>query len=487
MYTVLVDGDNCQCFKCVEKRFIRDSEKEFKIFFSKIGFSPRDYSKEHNYNSLTKKAKDFTKDEIIVIYKKMTEVSAYNNLHKPGKHSVYCVDCGRLHKKLLWVKEGPICQKCAEGKYKICDNCGNIHRRELFSRAIKDKKLIQICGTCKEKYFMGCTHCGSFIQKEMSKKVTIGQNQIVDVCENCAKKTRVCRDCGFMYFIENMIGMGDGLVCQDCHVIATPVHGYGYKPIPRYKLNEAIEKTVRRDSLLFGVEWEVENDGKRETEDVAMDVKNLMGRDFVYCKHDGTIRNGFEIVTHPFSWDAFQKYIPKWEELTAMFKKLKVVNACTIPGWTSTCGIHIHMTKKAFTTVHLYKFMNFIYNEENRKFVVDISQRGGENRYASFNRDDHRHIKTCVRDKVNFTGDRRNAVNLMPPHTVEIRIFASTVVASEFFKNIEFVHSLFMFTLNESISKVTLKNYLLFVKENEKSYPNLAKFIKDNKLNKGVK
>ena len=92
----------------------------------------------------------------------------------------------------------------------------------------------------------------------------------------------------------------------------------------------------------FGVELEI--DGAGEDPDNACEILSVANRDrqLVYCKHDGSLGDGFEIVTHPMSLEFHQNTMP-WAEL---------LKEAISMGYTShqatTCGLHVHVSRAAF-------------------------------------------------------------------------------------------------------------------------------------------
>ncbi len=62
----------------------------------------------------------------------------------------------------------------------------------------------------------------------------------------------------------------------------------------------------------------------------------------IYCKHDGSLEDGFEIVTHPMSLEYHEKHMP-WAA---------VLQEAVSMGYRShqagTCGLHIHVSRSAF-------------------------------------------------------------------------------------------------------------------------------------------
>jgi hypothetical protein len=130
------------------------------------------------------------------------------------------------------------------------------------------------------------------------------------------------------------------------------------------------------------------------------------------------------------------------------------------------------VNKNAFTSLHLYKFCKFIYT--HRPFVERISQRTNVDVFTKYSKFVTSYPKDILGHSIN---SRYVAVNLMNHHTVEVRIFQSTLNINYFMKNIEFCDSLYYFTKNNSAQNNDLGKYKKFVKEYESTYPNLYNFI----------
>lgn len=236
--------------------------------------------------------------------------------------------------------------------------------------------------------------------------------------------------------------------------------------------------------LFLGIELEVErkkDTPKRIEHMVAADL----GMDYMILKGDGSLDNGFEIVTAPAT---LRYHLQAWDKF---FEN----SAKHLNSWISTrCGMHIHMTRKAFTPMHLGKLIAFFNNNENRDFITSIAGRSSS--YAKFNESNLFHTKSKIISQIatldkqilltndikakdnlvkqikslkelsarNYIGsnspsckpileqfagvgsDRYSAVNLRKPGTVEIRIFRGNVVKTGMLKNIEFVDAVVRFT-----------------------------------------
>ena len=240
------------------------------------------------------------------------------------------------------------------------------------------------------------------------------------------------------------------------------INGYSYKPSPKYyRLNNDNDKTP-----FFGIELEVERRNSNEIRHSEMAEK--IQNDHWYFKTDGSLTDGFEIVTHPLTFNYIKQCEKTFEDSLRMLADngYNSYNA-------NTCGMHIHITKKCFSTWHLYRFLKFFV--ENKEFIVAISQRKLEKlkKWANIEDDSENELIYKAKKK-DGNNERYVAVNLRNNATIEIRIFRGTLNFNSFMKNIEFAHSVFMYTKeNNEISLNGFKEYLKYSKD----YSNLKKFI----------
>ena len=126
-------------------------------------------------------------------------------------------------------------------------------------------------------------------------------------------------------------------MCWDCYTRmerANAIQDYYYKPAFSF---------YGTGPRFLGVELEV--DGAGESDRNAwelLSIANQGGEKRLFCKHDGSLDDGFELVTHPMSLDYHQKEMP-WPQILRKAAEM---------GYTShqagTCGLHVHVSRAAF-------------------------------------------------------------------------------------------------------------------------------------------
>lgn len=179
-----------------------------------------------------------------------------------------------------------------------------------------------------------------------------------------------------------------------------------------------------------GVELEVES--PREYPDTLSDkVDELMG-DLVTCERDGSLDEGFEIITQPATPAAFMNKF-KLDELCALLDENGAKSHDT-----RTCGLHVHYSRAALGHTEQARDMVCAkilvlmdkFTDELTKFARrDWANGRWAPKYSNFNADGEQSTKKLL-DKYKpckESGDRYKALNLTNDATIEFRIFRGTL------------------------------------------------------------
>lgn len=98
-------------------------------------------------------------------------------------------------------------------------------------------------------------------------------------------------------------------MCQGCYTRMerdNAIQDYYYKPVPEF---------FGVGPRFFGVELEVDEAGESDRNAwELLSIVNGEGEKRLYCKHDGSLDEGFELVSHPMSLRYHQEEMP-WEKL----------------------------------------------------------------------------------------------------------------------------------------------------------------------------
>jgi len=402
-----------------------------------------------------------------------------------------CSNCGKEKEDCLIFQGKPYCEECFDKLTLPCENCGNIIFREDAFTANDDKYY---CEKCFNELFTECSYCSEIIPIEESFEAEgnlyceICFNElftrcyncldIVDreqaLCDNCGNEYcescfnelfTSCFDCGDLISMDDAIEIDGNFYCQYCAENA-PIKPYGFTPELKFK-NGKNEKT----NLFFGIELEVEGKSYVNHFDTVKELYDYFSEDEIYCKYDGSLNNGFEIVFHPLSWKWYKENKHRFENMLNFLKEKRYISYDA-----GTCGMHVHMSREAFSSIQLYKLLKLFYEDENKDFIRIISQRKESQleSYASIQDTEH---KDLVRKAKSHSFNRYSAVNVQNSNTIEIRIFRGTLNFKSFCKNMEFCKAIYEFTRVKGIKEMTWEVFAKYVNENRKSYMNLYDFM----------
>jgi len=351
--------------------------------------------------------------------------------------------------------DGVVCDDCFDS-YLMCESCEKmVHSDHTVSN---DGDIY--CQTCFDNEFTLCVRCGEYVSNNETYSPDSASGPYCESCY-CDAFTRCehCEDVIFMddaYYSEER----DATLCGDCYsdVENGNLHSYNYIPEPEFR-----EVDGEKTDLYLGVELEIESKGN-DFNDIVDELP-----DYFYAKQDGSIDSGFEVVSHPATYKWLKQNSEMWDE-----NVLNLRNQGFRSYNTNTCGMHIHLSKAAFSTLHLLKFLHLFY--DNPAFVLRISQRKAENlqKWASVDGDG---MTLCYKAKWKENPERYSALNMLCSDTIEIRIFRGNLNPAAFWKNIEFAKAAYEYTRNESVSKVSVSGFTEFVGVNKKDYPNLQHFL----------
>ena len=211
-----------------------------------------------------------------------------------------------------------------------------------------------------------------------------------------------------------------------------------------------------KKSLMFGVELELEvEDGSVAC--VADKATSTFPDRFLIAKEDGSLTNGFELVSHPATL-AYHR-TSQWD------KMLRATRA--VP--RNTCGMHVHIDRSGLTHMQVAKMFHFVNCHENDRFVYCVARRD----------DDYNTKGTAFSvSDVKRSRGRYVPLNLNNTDTVEMRIFAATIDINEFLISLEFCEALVAFCAPavRSYHSGNSVAFCEFAMKRKRDWPLLAKF-----------
>ncbi|MFC9964304.1 hypothetical protein ACFVH4_08665 [Nocardia ignorata] len=266
-----------------------------------------------------------------------------------------------------------------------------------------------VCESCAESY-TSCDDCN----ERTTDPVTVEGYR--DVCLDCRDDYSPCRRCRTLI-------RGREYYCDDC---AQPddsrVHDSDYTPHPIFH---------GQGPLFLGMELELRTTVHGYEDSVATANNHLDG--VGYLKHDGSISCGFELVTHPMSFDYAMSEFP-W----ALLPRLRLLGCHT----DDEVGIHVHVSRAGFDSpAHIYRWLKLVYRNEDD---VTALARRQYSQWASFDPE----IRAMAKDLAHggHGWGRYHAINARPAHTFELRVFASSLKRREVQAALGFAHATVEYT-----------------------------------------
>lgn len=367
----------------------------------------------------------------------------------------------------------PICDDCYEENYVRCEDCGCLVDIDYAYKTIHGD---YVCEDCKDNYYV-CADCGELIPDGEEYYVTSLNGDDYYICEYCKDSGyyHYCYECDDLYHEDDMVWDEDDgeWFCGNCY----DEHGKG-KILSYHGFSNWKEHFVdnRNESTLKGFELEVENYKENvDNKGMAEEVCGIMN-DFIVFEHDGSLDNGFENISNPFTMPWLYKHEDDFETMLKAF----VNNGFTShnPG---TCGLHIHVNKEQLATNGRTPdevISNILIIMETFKDeLVKFSRRGHSalDRWAAFYTDygENLSYKLIAKKKKENENDRYYALNLTNTKTIEFRIFRGTLKFEAFMGSIELVDNIVEIARNENIDGLSWDDII--------SYG--GKYVKDYSMN----
>ena len=346
-----------------------------------------------------------------------------------------CAHCGAADAELTEFNGRFYCPVCLDALTLVCTDCGT---RFLRSRNCSENDAFPVCPDCYNRNYTHCTRCGALIH------------------------TNAC-----YYPYDN-----DDPYCQSCcrEIDSCAIHEYGYKP-------EAI--FYGQGDRFFGVELEI--DGGGEYTDNAESILSIANREqnLIYCKHDGSLDEGFEIVTHPMSLD-FQLHKMPWQAVLQ-----KAIAMGYLSHQAGTCGLHVHVSRDAFGDTGdaqdkaIARVLFFVERHWNELLRFSRRSQHQMDRWAArYGYRDHpdemlEHIKKGY-------GNRYTCVNLTNEDTVEFRMFRGTLKWNTLIATLQMVNRICDAAIYLPDEELRSLSWSSFVSGNTE--PELIRYLKERDL-----
>lgn len=331
-----------------------------------------------------------------------------------------------------WFDDRLLCEDCLDNLTRTCDCCGD----RIWNEDDEGDFNITLCERCRDNYYSTCDDCGRLIHDD-------------DACYVDGEDYPYCSEC-YERHARNYI------------------HNYSYKPDPVFH---------GRGTMFFGVELELDEGG--EDDDKAEEILSCTDSDHMYIKHDGSLDDGMELVSHPMTLEYHQNSMP-WKDIVET-----AVDLGYRSHQTNTCGLHVHVSRKAFgcdrseqdevisrilyiverfwqemlkfsrrTEYQIDRWAARYGIKDNPKQVMDNAKKEGRGRYA------------CI--------------NLCNYHTIEFRIFRGTLKYNTLIATLQMVEHICETAMEMTDEEITALSWPEFIEGIE--HEELIQYLKERRI-----
>ena len=215
------------------------------------------------------------------------------------ENNITCTFCNNepSGEPLIEFDDNLMCQHCYNTQTTVCDCCGD----RIWRDEAEGSNNITLCRHCFDYNYTNCESCGRLIHNDDA------------------------------YYDDD----DDYPYCSECYerIHHSSIKPYSYKPEPVF---------YGAGNLFMGVEIEIDRGGYiNNNAQKILDIANA-DDEHIYCKYDGSIDDGFEIVSHPMTLNYHINEM-NWLDIFE-----KAVDMGYRSHQTHTCGLHIHVNRSAF-------------------------------------------------------------------------------------------------------------------------------------------
>lgn len=241
----------------------------------------------------------------------------------------------------------------------------------------------------------------------------------------------------------------------------------------------------------YGVELEFTRPGYRQTSS-SNEINKAFQKSVekLNKKVDATGRDGggVEVNNPPFNFDFYRT---DSEEFNTFFEYVEKCSAeHKFNGNSDVAGMHVHVDRDVMSFESFKKMITFLQLEEVLNFLKTFTRR--KNRTSFYNVETNSgktgtkcstFTKEDYDNAGNFKGNNAIVLNTHGRSgTIEFRFFNGTNLKKDIAQAVQFIRAMIFFIKSSKREVKSFKAFLEYVKEYKKTYPDLVKYMIENKI-----
>lgn len=358
-------------------------------------------------------------------------------MNEKTNEALHCAICGaEVGDDAVHFDGEILCEDCFTANVVECRCCGEL----IWSDDNAGTESMPLCQNCYDRYYTSCDECGRIIRLEDA--YYLSDDDDAPLCEECY--SRACR---------------------------RTIHDYYFKPEPNF-LGEA--------DRYFGVELEIDGAGEDPENAAALLRIANDDEDRIYIKHDGSLNEGMELVSHPMTLDYHREEMP-WKQVMDRASKMGYRSH-----QASTCGLHIHVNRSTFGNTEeeqdacIARVLYFF--EKHWEELLKFSRRTRHQIERWADRYGYKDQPKEILDtaKKGYRGERYTCVNICNTYTIEFRIFRGTLKYNTLIATLQLVNRICDLAIafsDEEIRNIPWSSFSAGCTE-----PELVQYLKERRL-----
>ena len=337
-------------------------------------------------------------------------------------------------------------------EYHRCADCGEW---------CENDDVVVVYDTWHEEYVEYCENCSDYNNNifycEYHNQMEFDENchkieNYGKICESAWEDGEffTCENCYNEFHVDDLCSTDYECFCPDCY------EEQGFDIISEYHESDFDFQMTENDTEEVGIGFELETEFDTNYMDFARDIHEF---DNIHLEHDCSLRNGFEIITNPMTYNYFN------EEFATIVDKIVDVCANGYNYQHNSAGFHVHTTKiDNMQTAKLMFLVEYFKEELKTMAKRDESQL---KRWAPFYTEgiEKAEFDIDMFDKFyemveNDNESRYQALNITNYHTNEFRIFKGGMDALEIKARVELCHNFAQYSMNESINIDNMPSFI---------------------------
>lgn len=173
-----------------------------------------------------------------------------------------------------------------------------------------------------------------------------------------------------------------------------------------------------------------------------------------YIKRDGSLKEGFEVVTPPFTLRWLAEHIG---DLAALLRKMTSLGFNSYD--TGTCGMHVHISRASFLSpLHQWRFWLFFMQNYDFFHVLSKRDHTSSAKYAGYYATPLQNLKTRITTVPKQA--HHEAVEMTHENSIEVRIFRGTLNHKTIINEILLVNAIREYTGQASAANQSINGFM---------------------------